>query len=117
MAHRVGAAVVLLALPWLAARLWRLGPAHAARRWAWGLALVALWQFASGLSNVVLGWPLLAAVAHTGGAAALVLVLTSLVRRMQIASADHRVASRAQAAAAVVSPAASSSRERASSAT
>jgi heme a synthase len=31
---------------------------------------------ASGLSNVVLGWPLVAAVAHTGGAAALVAVLT-----------------------------------------
>ena len=35
-----------------------------------------LWQFATGLSNVVLDWPLVAAVAHTGGAAALVVVLT-----------------------------------------
>jgi cytochrome c oxidase assembly protein subunit 15 len=35
-----------------------------------------LWQLASGLSNVVLGWPLVAALAHTGGAAALVVVLT-----------------------------------------
>jgi hypothetical protein len=42
-------------------------------RWIAGLAL---WQFATGLSNVVLGWPLVAAVSHTGGAAALVVVLT-----------------------------------------
>ncbi|HAL37573.1 MAG TPA: heme A synthase, partial [Polaromonas sp.] len=34
---------------------------------------------ATGLSNVVLGWPLLAAVMHTGGAAALVVVLTGIV--------------------------------------
>jgi cytochrome c oxidase assembly protein subunit 15 len=33
-------------------------------------------QFATGLSNVVLGWPLLAAVMHTGGAAAMALTLT-----------------------------------------
>jgi cytochrome c oxidase assembly protein subunit 15 len=35
-----------------------------------------LLQFATGLSNVVLDWPLVAAVLHTGGAAALVVVLT-----------------------------------------
>jgi cytochrome c oxidase assembly protein subunit 15 len=40
------------------------------------LAVLALWQFLTGLSNVVLDWPLLAAVGHTGGAAALVIVLT-----------------------------------------
>jgi cytochrome c oxidase assembly protein subunit 15 len=34
-----------------------------------------LLQLATGLSNVVLGWPLLAAVMHTGGAGALVMVL------------------------------------------
>jgi cytochrome c oxidase assembly protein subunit 15 len=33
-------------------------------------------QFITGLSNVVLGWPLLAAVLHTGGAAAMVVTLT-----------------------------------------
>jgi cytochrome c oxidase assembly protein subunit 15 len=40
---------------------------------------LALWQFASGLTNVVLDWPLLAAVGHTGGAAALVVVMTSAI--------------------------------------
>jgi cytochrome c oxidase assembly protein subunit 15 len=38
-----------------------------------------LLQAATGLSNVVLGWPLLAAVMHTGGAAALVVVLTGII--------------------------------------
>jgi cytochrome c oxidase assembly protein subunit 15 len=33
-------------------------------------------QLVTGISNVVLGWPLLAAVSHTGGAAALVVVMT-----------------------------------------
>jgi len=41
--------------------------------------VVALWQFATGLSNVVLDWPLLAAVSHTGGAAALVIVFTGAI--------------------------------------
>jgi cytochrome c oxidase assembly protein subunit 15 len=46
----------------------------------WLLGLSAL-QLLTGLSNVVLGWPLLAAVMHTGGAAALVLVLTGALAR------------------------------------
>jgi cytochrome c oxidase assembly protein subunit 15 len=40
--------------------------------------LVAL-QAITGISNVVLDWPLLAAVLHTGGAAALVAVLVWLL--------------------------------------
>ena len=39
------------------------------------LAGLALLQLATGLGNVLLGWPLLAAVLHTGGAAALAVVL------------------------------------------
>ena len=49
--------------------------ARCARQARW-IAGLALWQFATGLSNVVLGWPLAAAISHTGGAAALVVVLT-----------------------------------------
>ncbi|MRT21017.1 heme A synthase [Comamonas sp. CAH-2] len=41
----------------------------------WLLGLIGL-QFLTGLSNVVLDWPLVAAVLHTGGAAALVTVMT-----------------------------------------
>ncbi|RZI92434.1 MAG: heme A synthase, partial [Variovorax sp.] len=42
-------------------------------KWLAGLALL---QLATGLGNVLLGWPLAAAVLHTGGAAALAVVLT-----------------------------------------
>jgi len=73
--HRLMAWVVLTALIVLA---WRLN-----RLWLWRsasrllAALIGL-QFATGLSNVVLGWPLLAALLHTGGAAALLLLLVWL---------------------------------------
>ncbi|HSC62635.1 MAG TPA: COX15/CtaA family protein [Caldimonas sp.] len=88
MAHRLGALVLVLAV---AAFAWRLHVAGAATR-PWALALLALvgWQVASGLGNVLLGWPLAAAVAHTAGAAALVVVLTVLWVR----SAQPRVAAR-----------------------
>jgi cytochrome c oxidase assembly protein subunit 15 len=79
MAHRLGA---LLLLPALVGLAWRLRAAGgAARPWALGLFGLAVWQAASGLGNVLLGWPLAAAVAHTAGAAALVVVLTLLLAR------------------------------------
>ena len=78
--HRLGAYVVLIAMAWLAWRLHANGDA-ALRRWAKGVAAVAIWQLASGLSNVVLGWPLLGAVAHTAGAAAWVTLLAMLLTR------------------------------------
>jgi heme a synthase len=71
--HRLMAYGVLAMLAVLAWRLWQVAGLRRQARWVGGLAL---WQFASGLSNVVLGWPMVAAVAHTGGAAALVIVLT-----------------------------------------
>ena len=43
------------------------------RRWL--LALLVL-QLLTGLSNVILDWPILAALLHTGGAAAIIVVLT-----------------------------------------
>jgi heme a synthase len=78
--HRIGAMVVFAALALLAWRLMATGGA-AQRRFGLGLVGVAAWQFASGLGNVVLGWPLVAAVAHTAGAAALVTLLTVLLAR------------------------------------
>lgn len=83
MTHRLGALLLLAGLAWL---VWRLAREPALRRFAAGLVGVAAWQVVTGVSNVVLDWPLLAAVAHTGGAAALVLLLTALVLRT--ASAD-----------------------------
>ena len=71
--HRLAAYLVLAALMVLAWRLRRAGVLRDPARWLAGLALL---QFVTGLSNVVLDWPLVAAVLHTGGAAALVVVLT-----------------------------------------
>ncbi|MDP3250506.1 MAG: COX15/CtaA family protein [Hydrogenophaga sp.] len=71
--HRLMAYAVLAAMIWLG---WRLLREPGLRGTAQALLLLAAWQFASGLTNVVLDWPLLAAVGHTGGAAALVIVLT-----------------------------------------
>ncbi len=80
MAHRIFAAVALVALVALALRLGR-EPRVRVRRYALALGGLLLWQAASGLSNVVLGWPIVAALAHSAGAAALVAVLTSLLAR------------------------------------
>ena len=82
MAHRLLAVVALGALVALAWRLWR-QPHATARRYGLALAAALLWQAASGLSNVVLGWPILAALAHSAGAALLVGVLTSLWTRLR----------------------------------
>jgi cytochrome c oxidase assembly protein subunit 15 len=71
--HRFMALVVALALLGLA---WRLKAAQVLVRQARCLQALVVLQLLTGLSNVVLGWPLLAAVLHTGGAAALVVVLT-----------------------------------------
>lgn len=79
MAHRLFAVVLLLAAAALAWRLWLAG--GAARRYGLGLALLMLAQTASGLSNVVLGWPIVAALAHSAGAALWVGVVVSLLAR------------------------------------
>lgn len=92
LAHRCLAVVVALALAIYAWRLGRwqvggdsggdlggdLGGARPWRREAQVLAGLLVWQLASGLSNVVLGWPLVAALAHTLGAAMLVAWLVRL---------------------------------------
>lgn len=71
--HRLAAYIVLIALGGVVWLL-RATPALRVQR-RWLLALSVL-QLLTGLSNVVLDWPLAAAVLHTGGAAALVVVLT-----------------------------------------
>ncbi|WP_084824819.1 COX15/CtaA family protein [Lampropedia cohaerens] len=75
--HRLFALVVVASAAWLAVALWRRG--GALRRAGQRLAILVAAQLLTGLSNVVLGWPLLAAILHTGGAAALVVVLTQLL--------------------------------------
>ncbi len=71
--HRLMAYLVFIAIGVLAWRLNRIGALRSQARWLAGLALL---QLATGLGNVLLGWPLAAAVLHTGGAAALAVVLT-----------------------------------------
>ena len=71
--HRLVAYVVLLALGVMA---WQLSKVPALQRHARWLAGIAAWQLLTGLSNVVLDWPLIAALSHTAGAAALVMLLT-----------------------------------------
>ena len=114
MAHRLAAVVLFGALGGLAWRLWRAGE-PALRRYALALAALALWQFASGLSNVVLGWPLSAALAHSAGAAGLVAVTTSLLARAlaarqgarSVGAASAGLASAATSAGAPIGAAAS----------
>lgn len=70
--HRLFAFVVLAAVAVLAWQLWTYGKRSA----AWTIGLLGLWQLATGLTNVVMEWPLVAAVAHTGGAAGMVVALS-----------------------------------------
>lgn len=88
--HRLAAYVVLAALVWLAWRLRREAALQVQTRWLTGLLVL---QFLTGLSNVVLGWPLVAAVLHTGGAAALLVVMAWALA----ASSRQRVAAVAPA--------------------
>ena len=74
--HRLMAYPVLFILTVLA---WRFNRNLAWRMQSRVLAALLGLQLASGLSNVVLGWPLLAALLHSGGAAALVLTLTWII--------------------------------------
>jgi heme a synthase len=77
LVHRLCAVLTVMLMLALAWGLWRQGDARArrhARNLAWLLGL----QVATGVSNIVLGWPLLAAVLHNGGAAGLALVMTRL---------------------------------------
>ncbi len=72
-AHRLMAYLVITLL---AALAWRMRKQTAWQKPARWLAALTGLQFLTGLSNVVLDWPLFTAVLHTGGAAALVIVLT-----------------------------------------
>ena len=82
--HRMSALVVFAGMGWLAWLLWQ---TPATRRIAKGLLLLAGWQFASGLTTVVLDWPLLAALAHIAGAAAMVILTTGALASTRSVSA------------------------------
>jgi cytochrome c oxidase assembly protein subunit 15 len=81
MLHRMFAMLVFVYLTYLALQVCK--PTQplqtSARRYGRWLAALLLLQVVTGVSNVVLGWPLFAAVLHTGGAAALCVVLIGLL--------------------------------------
>lgn len=88
--HRLAALAVLAVVGSLA---WRVmvrsrtlvqSQLHAqARRWAGQIMLLLVLQCATGIFNVIFGWPLLVAVLHSGGAALLVMMLTRFLTREQ----------------------------------
>jgi cytochrome c oxidase assembly protein subunit 15 len=86
MAHRLFALVLVVAVVALALALWHSGGVTQ-RRYALAWAVLLGTQVASGLSNVVLGWPLVAALGHSAGAASMVALATSLLARSHAARA------------------------------
>jgi cytochrome c oxidase assembly protein subunit 15 len=81
--HRLFAYVVFVYVGWLA---WQV---H--RQVVWGtfvrvLTGLLVLQLITGLSNVVLDWPLVAAVLHTGGAAALVATMVWFLNGSKVAN-------------------------------
>jgi cytochrome c oxidase assembly protein subunit 15 len=88
--HRLAAYAVLAAMvafAWVLIR--RCDTTH--HPFGWAVAALAAWQLATGLSNVVLDWPLVAALAHTGGAGAAIVVLTALLVRTRVTSAAGKL--------------------------
>ncbi len=78
VSHRLAAVALLLALATVAWALWRNGAAQARRIAAW-LAGLGAWQLLTGMSNIVFGWPIAAALAHVAGAAGLTVTLSTLL--------------------------------------
>lgn len=90
--HRFFAFIVLAYLAWLAWQVQRLSSMAKFARALWYLLGL---QLLTGLSNIVLGWPIVAAVAHNGGAALLVLVLVWLLYRSRGGERDWPMSSQA----------------------
>jgi cytochrome c oxidase assembly protein subunit 15 len=78
--HRLFAVVVVVVL---GALLWQVWNAPGLKGPARAMLVLLLLQIATGMSNVVLQWPLLLAVAHSGGAALLVALLVVVTYRLR----------------------------------
>lgn len=87
--HRSFAYLVFAILGWLGVRLTQ---SPSTRSLGWGLILVLLLQLVTGLSNVVLQWPLLLAVLHNGGAAMLVAIMVAILFRLTAAKRQAAMA-------------------------
>ena len=80
--HRVGAIFAVIAVFYLAFKLWLISkenPTSVFNFWAITLFSLGLLQVITGMSNIILDWPLFAAVLHTGGAAAMVFVMIRVI--------------------------------------
>jgi cytochrome c oxidase assembly protein subunit 15 len=85
MVHRWHAVVPALLILWVARSWMTMG----LRRQGWLLIGVLFLQFVTGISNAVLGWPMLAALMHTGSAAVLLLLLTWVLASTQPRKAER----------------------------
>ena len=79
--HRMFAFVVIALIAWLGHKAIKIDGLRKTGRW---LLIVIAMQFATGISTIFLDWPLVIAVAHNGGAALLVLLLTMLNYKARI---------------------------------
>ena len=79
--HRLTAYLLFVALGYTAWQLSKVAELKPYSNWLIGLAL---WQFFTGVTNAVMGWPLLAALAHTAGAAGLVIAMTWILSRVYL---------------------------------
>jgi cytochrome c oxidase assembly protein subunit 15 len=86
--HRSVAYLVFAMLALLAWRAYRLPATRQPARW---LIVLLLAQFATGISTVLLQWPLAIAVLHNGGAALLVAVLVTLNYRLGPSAPQRRI--------------------------
>ena len=85
MVHRWHAVVPALLILWVARSWMTMG----LRRQGWLLIGVLFLQFVTGISNAVLGWPMLAALMHTGSAAVLLVLLTWVLASTQPRKAER----------------------------
>jgi cytochrome c oxidase assembly protein subunit 15 len=86
--HRSFAVVLLGVAVFVLLKLKR---AHELKPYRRGIMGVLTLQILTGLGNVVFNYPLLAAVLHTAGAAALVLILLRLLARLHVAASTPRL--------------------------
>lgn len=89
--HRAFALVVVAVVAWVA---WRTAQLPVTRKLGRGLLLLITLQFISGITTVVLDWPLTLAVLHNAGAALSVLLLTVLNSRLASGAANKAAESR-----------------------
>lgn len=78
--HRLGAVVTLIVLFIVS---FKVASETMLRRWGLALISLCLLQLFTGMSNIVLDWPLIAALLHTGGAAGMLVVIINLLTTLQ----------------------------------